>query len=105
MDKNARAYLRRVSMNLPEDLLINVQELALDMRRSGKQVSFSALVEVALKELLARNNVISVVHKHGASARRHGDGAPRSRTDGKPNGKSDGKVVVNVGGQASGKIA
>jgi hypothetical protein len=42
VEKDGRIYLRRVSMNLPEPLLIDVQELALKLRRSGTQVSLSA---------------------------------------------------------------
>ena len=81
VEKDGRIYLRRVSMNLPEPLLIDVQELALKLRRSGTQVSLSALVEVALKELVARDNVVATVRKHGASARRNVNGLNGAATD------------------------
>ncbi len=95
VEKDGRIYLRRVSMNLPEPLLIDVQELALKLRRSGTQVSLSALVEVALKELVARDNVVATVRKHGASARRNVSGLNGAATDRKAMTK------VRVDGKAS----
>jgi hypothetical protein len=76
--KDGQTYLRRVSMNLPEAQLIDLQELALKMRRNGTQVSLSALVEVAIKELVTRENVISMIRKLGAGARRS-NGKPAAK--------------------------
>ncbi|HZV79299.1 MAG TPA: hypothetical protein VFF60_06730 [Candidatus Binatus sp.] len=71
MGQQSNGYLRRLSMSLPESLVIDVQELALRMRRSGHRVSFSAFVEVALREMVARDNIVAVMRKYGAGARRH----------------------------------
>ncbi|MBV8171675.1 MAG: hypothetical protein JO219_07075 [Candidatus Eremiobacteraeota bacterium] len=84
MGQQPNGYLRRLSMSLPEPLVLDVQELTLKMRRSGHRVSFSAFVEVALREMMSHDNVISVMRKHGAGARRHLDG----QANGKPLAKT-----------------
>jgi hypothetical protein len=84
MGQQSNGYLRRLSMSLPESLVIDVQELALKMRRSGHRVSFSAFVEVALREMVAHDNIVAVMRKYGAGARRHleGDGNGKGSTNG-----------------------
>lgn len=63
-------YLRRLTVNLPESLLIDVEETLLDLRKRGQRISFSGLVEVALRELIPSNDLAALIKKHGASARR-----------------------------------
>lgn len=63
-------YLRRLTVNLPESLLIDVEETLLDLRKRGRRISFSGLVEVALRELIPSNDLAALIKKHGASARR-----------------------------------
>ena len=79
MDQKAGSldYLRRLTVNLPESVLIEVDEAILEMRKQGQRVSFSGMVEIALRELLERNNVASILRKYHAAAR-------RSKLDGKP---------------------
>ena len=93
VEKDGRIYLRRVSMNLPP--LSPMENVCSPLRRSGTQVSLSALVEVALKELVARDNVVVIVRKHGASARRNVNGLNGAATDRKAMAK------VRVDGKAS----
>jgi predicted transcriptional regulator len=82
MGQQSNGYLRRLSMSLPESLVIDVQELALKMRRSGHRVSFSAFVEVALREMVARDNIVAVMRKYGAGARRHLEGNGSTKAEG-----------------------
>ena len=62
--------LRRLTLTLPESLLIAVDEKLLQLRKAGKRVSFSALVEVSLRETLKANNLTSIIARDGLSARR-----------------------------------
>ncbi len=62
--------LERVASILPSALLADIDDKRADLRRKGIRVSFSGLVEVALRELVDRNDVANVLKKHGARARR-----------------------------------
>jgi hypothetical protein len=62
--------LERVASILPSDLLADIDDVRADLRRKGIRVSYSGLVEVALRELLDRNDVAAAIKKHGARARR-----------------------------------
>jgi hypothetical protein len=62
--------LRRLTITLPELLLITVDEKLVQLRKAGHRVSFSALVEVCLKEMIRNNNLVALVSKNGVSARR-----------------------------------
>lgn len=63
-------YLRRLSVTLPESLIIDVEERILRLRKAGSRISFSGLVEIALRELMNTSDLKSVLVRHGASARR-----------------------------------
>jgi hypothetical protein len=62
--------LRRLTLTLPESLLIAVDEKILQLRKSGKRISFSALVEVCLREMIKSNNLAALISRDGLSARR-----------------------------------
>jgi hypothetical protein len=47
-----------------------VDEARAKLRRDGESVSASAIVEVALEELLNRRDLADVLRRHGAKARR-----------------------------------
>ncbi len=60
----------RIGVILPSALLADVDDARSDLRRSGKRVSFSGLVEVALRELIDRDDLAAVLEEYGAGARR-----------------------------------
>jgi hypothetical protein len=62
--------LRRLTLTLPESLLITVDEKLLQLRKSGKRISFSALVELSLRETVRKNNLTDLISRDGATARR-----------------------------------
>lgn len=62
--------LRRLTLTLPESLLILVDEKLLQLRKAGKRISFSALVEVCLREMVKNNGLAELLSRNGASARR-----------------------------------
>ena len=71
MDKNPRLdEIRRITISLPEALLLDVEETNLSLRKGGVRVSFSSLVEVSLKELMALPDIAGTLRHHGANARR-----------------------------------
>ncbi len=58
-------------MNLPVDVIRSVDRTLYDIRQStGRKVSTSGFLEVALRELLDRPDVEEILAKHGATARR-----------------------------------
>jgi hypothetical protein len=55
---------------LPWDLYEEAQDALLDLKRTGNGTSWSGLVEVALRELLKRKDLTSVVRRYGIGPRR-----------------------------------
>ena len=90
--------LRRMTVSLPEELILQVDEALFNLRKTGQRISFSGFLEVAVKELLRTNNVAAAARRHGASARRHSQGSH------KPSGRFDGKADPKVDGKSSGRI-
>ena len=64
------AELERRALALPRRLVLDAERALFQLRERGQRVSFSALVEVALFELLERHDLGTVLEKHGATARR-----------------------------------
>ena len=62
--------LERVAALLPGALLADVDRFRANMREKGQRVSFSAVVEVALRELIGRRDASDVLRRRGAKARR-----------------------------------
>lgn len=62
--------LERVSVLLPPPLLADCDYARAGVRKKGQRVSFSGLVEIALRELIGRRDLSDVLRKHGAKARR-----------------------------------
>ena len=75
--------LRRLTINLPESLLIDVDQKLLDLRKAGTRCSFSSLVEVALRELLRGNHISAILKRNGATARRTAALNGKAHLDGK----------------------
>jgi hypothetical protein len=56
---------------VPEDLIQEIQRTLLDYRaKTSKRASMSAFVEVAIRELLSRQDVLEVLRRYDASAKR-----------------------------------
>jgi hypothetical protein len=81
VDQPLSVEIRRITISLPEALLLDTEEVNLKLRREGVRVSFSSLVEVALKELIRLNNVAAVLKRHGATARRSTNHKPPETDD------------------------
>lgn len=63
--------LGRIVASVPADLLADIDDALAEFHRSeGKRASVSALVEVALRELLAKTDRIGVLRRYGAVAKR-----------------------------------
>jgi hypothetical protein len=62
--------LERRGLLLPQDLILEVEQKILDLRRADRKVSFSAFAEVALRSLLAAPDIAATLSTHGACARR-----------------------------------
>lgn len=60
----------RVGVILSADLLADCDRVRADLRRQGRRVSFSGLVDTALRELLSRRDLGAILERHGAKARR-----------------------------------
>lgn len=63
------AYIRVTGL-VPNELATRVDEVRARLRSLGVRVSNSAVIEVALLELLGRRDLADVLRKHGARARR-----------------------------------
>lgn len=63
------AFSRLVSL-LPEDLAVELELARANLRAAGLKSSSSAIVEVALRELLKRRDLAEIVRRHGVRARR-----------------------------------
>lgn len=60
----------RVTALIPEELAVEVEHARARLRAAGARVSLSALIEIALRELLKQRDVSDVLRRHGAKARR-----------------------------------
>jgi len=60
----------RVGVILPADLLADCDRVRADLRRQGRRVSFSGLVDTALRELISKRDLADILKRHGAKARR-----------------------------------
>lgn len=72
MPKKAAAgsgYIRITGL-VPDKLAIEVEETRAKLRAHGVRASNSAIIEVALLELLSRRDLAEVLRRHGAKARR-----------------------------------
>jgi hypothetical protein len=68
-ESSAPAFTR-INAILPTALVARVDELRAKMRRDGLSVSYSAIVEVAVIELLKARDPASVLRAGGAKAKR-----------------------------------
>ena len=66
----AAEEITRVNARVPVALAARIDEARARLRREGLLVSASALVEVALGELLDRRDLPAVLRRYGAKARR-----------------------------------
>ena len=73
-----RSGLERRGLSLPKGLVDDVEQLLLDLRRSGRKISFSSFVEVSVRSLLVDPAVGETLERFGAAARR-----PSRRHDGR----------------------
>ena len=67
--ENAPNYTR-VNAYVQTELVARIDETLGRLRRDGLSVSYSALVQIALAELLERRDLASILRRHGAKARR-----------------------------------
>lgn len=67
--KGGTEFERR-SVSLDRELVVEVETALLRLRHADRRVSFSGFTETALRELLARPGLDSVLLKHEARARR-----------------------------------
>lgn len=66
----ATVGVERRAVSLPPDLMLRADTALFELRRRKKRVSFSGLVEVALRELLDQRDLGEILERRGASARR-----------------------------------
>ncbi len=66
------SQLAQVTIWLPEQVRVEIEEARLDLRRQGQPVSASGLIEAAVLELLERKDVAAVMRRRGITARRSG---------------------------------
>jgi hypothetical protein len=67
----SEGILGRLVCSVPEDLIQAVERTLLDYRaKTSKRASMSAFVEVAIRELLSRQDVLEVLRRYDASAKR-----------------------------------
>jgi hypothetical protein len=62
--------IERVGVLLSADLRADCDRVRAEQRKKGIKISFSGLVEIALRELSNRRDLSDVLRKHGARARR-----------------------------------
>jgi hypothetical protein len=62
--------VERVGVLLSSDLLADCDRVRAEQRKKGHRVSFSGLVEIALRELANRRDLSDILRRHGAKARR-----------------------------------
>lgn len=63
------SYARIVSL-IPDELAIELELAKANLRAAGVKLSSSAIVEVALRELLKQRDLAAILRRHGAKARR-----------------------------------
>jgi hypothetical protein len=67
----SEGILGRLVCSVPEDLIQALQRTLLDYRaKTSRRASISAFVEVAIRELLSRQDVVEVLRQYDASAKR-----------------------------------
>jgi len=66
----ASLELERRALSLPKSVLSEAEAVLFRLRQAGQKVSFSAFVEVALKELGERRDLADVLRRHEAKLRR-----------------------------------
>ena len=64
------AELERRALALPRRVVLEAERALFHLREAGQRVSFSALVEVALREILTQEDLGAILERHGAKARR-----------------------------------
>jgi len=72
MPKRAPAgsgYIRITGL-VPNELAIQVEETRAKLRAHGVRASTSAIIEIALRELLSKADLAAILRRHGAKARR-----------------------------------
>jgi hypothetical protein len=62
--------LVRTNVVVPRDLSLDVDEKLLELKRAGAPLSWSGLVEIAVRELLDRRDLVRVVGRYGLGLRR-----------------------------------
>lgn len=60
----------RTNIVVSRDLSLRVEEKMLELKRAGSPTSWSGLVEVALTEILDRDDLAEVVARYGLGLRR-----------------------------------
>jgi len=60
----------RINAIVPTNLVARVDELRANLRREGVSVSYSAIVEVGVVELLNARDPAAILRRHGAKAKR-----------------------------------
>lgn len=70
MPKRAGPPYSRVNAYVSTELVARIDEIRARLRREGVSVSYSALVEIALAELVDHRDLAAILRRHGAKARR-----------------------------------
>jgi len=65
-----RSGLERRGLSLPKGLVDDVEQMLVDLRKSGRKISFSSFVEVSVRTLLIDPAVAETLERFGAGARR-----------------------------------
>jgi hypothetical protein len=68
--KPGLASVSRINTILPTDLVARIDEARAALRRQGFVVSYSAMIEVALEELLGSRDLAALLRQRGAKGRR-----------------------------------
>ena len=67
----SEGILGRLVCSVPDELIQQVERVLLDYRaKTSKRASMSAFVEVAVRELLVRSDVLEIMKRYDASAKR-----------------------------------
>jgi hypothetical protein len=68
--RKERPSWARLNLQVTPDTSVRLDEVRAALKRKGVFVSRSAMFEIALLELLRRPDLVEVLRKHGAKARR-----------------------------------
>jgi hypothetical protein len=60
----------RITGLVPNEVAVQIDEARARLRGQGVRTSASALIEIALLELLGRRDLAEVLHRRGATVRR-----------------------------------